>query len=327
MSYEPVEHMLPAVIKERPAPAPRRFVPGKSPIVPPGSVTGRSLMLVIAIMSFLASLTSGAVYMVNQSASAWLRDISSEITVQVKRGAPNEDVEARLAAIAKMLETQPGVAQASPLSKQQSDELIEPWLGHIDVLGTLPIPGLISVQIDRDRPPELEALQKTVSAKFPGVTIDDHRQWQMQIRSVTRSLALGGVAVIILVAAATVGIIVSATQSAMTSNREIIEVLNFVGAGEFFIANQFEMHFLKLGIKAGAAGATLAALLFFCAPYVAEFVGGSMAADTEVHRVFGSGALDMFGYVTLFFVVAAVAAICRLTSRYGVRHILEVQNL
>jgi cell division transport system permease protein len=327
MSYDTAGYMLPTVVKERPAAPPPRFVPGRSSIVPPDSVTGRSLVLVIAIMSFLASLTTGAVYMVNQSASAWLRNIASEITVQVKRSAPNEDMTARLGTIARFLEAQPGVKFASPLNKQESDELIEPWLGHVDMLGALPIPGLIAVRIDRDHPPDLEVLQKMLAAKHPGASIDDHRQWQAQIRSVTGTLALGGVAVIILVAAATVAIIVSATRSAMSSNREIVEVLNFVGAGEYFIASQFERHFLKLGIRAGAAGASAAALMFFCAPYVGDFVGGSMAAEAEAHRVFGAGTLDTFGYVILLFVVAGVAAICRITSRYGVRHILETQNL
>src|SRR5215813_9099501 len=55
-----------------------------APIVPAGSVTGRSLTLVITIMCFLACLTAGAVYMMNQSASAWLRDIASEVTVQIE---------------------------------------------------------------------------------------------------------------------------------------------------------------------------------------------------------------------------------------------------
>src|SRR5215470_14896210 len=36
-----------------------------APIVPAGSVTGRSLTLVITIMCFLACLTAGAVYMMN----------------------------------------------------------------------------------------------------------------------------------------------------------------------------------------------------------------------------------------------------------------------
>src|SRR5262245_12755901 len=74
----------------QPAPDPRsrgrrpETAPATAPIVPAGSVTGRSLTLVITIMCFLACLTAGAVYMMNQSASAWLRDIASEVTVQVE---------------------------------------------------------------------------------------------------------------------------------------------------------------------------------------------------------------------------------------------------
>src|SRR6478735_12157072 len=68
------------------APARREGEPERAntPVVPPNSVTGRSLTLVISIMCFLACLTAGAVYMINQSASAWLRDIASEVTVQVE---------------------------------------------------------------------------------------------------------------------------------------------------------------------------------------------------------------------------------------------------
>src|SRR5688500_13313304 len=46
--------------------------PSSTPVVPPDTVTGRSLTLVISIMCFLACLTAGAVYMINESANAWL---------------------------------------------------------------------------------------------------------------------------------------------------------------------------------------------------------------------------------------------------------------
>ena len=38
---------------------------------PAGSVTGRSLTLVVSIMCFFACLTAGAVYLINKSAAAW----------------------------------------------------------------------------------------------------------------------------------------------------------------------------------------------------------------------------------------------------------------
>ena len=55
-----------------------------APIVPPVNVSGRALMVVIAIMSFLCALTLGTVTMVQEKAEAWQGDVSREITIQIK---------------------------------------------------------------------------------------------------------------------------------------------------------------------------------------------------------------------------------------------------
>ena len=96
-------------------PRSRRNEPGQTnaPIVPAGSVTGRSLTLVITIMCFLACLTAGAVYMMNQSASAWLRDIASEVTVQIE-AKDRTDVDKFVADVTRFLSRQPGIATARP---------------------------------------------------------------------------------------------------------------------------------------------------------------------------------------------------------------------
>ena len=98
-----------------------------------------------------------------------------------------------------------------------------------------------------------------------------------------------------------------------------------MGAEERFIARQFELHFLKLGVKAGIVGAGAAALVFFLMPAVAEFMSGA-AAHAEFRRLIGTGRLDVMGYVSLLLVVIGIAALCQLTSRYGVRRILDAQN-
>src|SRR4051812_27298583 len=55
-----------------------------SPIVPRASIAGRALIAVVAIMTFLASITSGAVLLVAASAAEWQSDVASEITVQLR---------------------------------------------------------------------------------------------------------------------------------------------------------------------------------------------------------------------------------------------------
>lgn len=296
-----------------------------APIVPAGSVTGRSLTLVIAIMCFLACLTAGAVYMVNQSADAWLKDLASEVTVQIE---PKDGVDTNktVADVAALLSQTGGITAARPLDIDASAALLEPWLGKSDALKALPVPRLIAVELDRTSGVDLQAVSKQLTEKFPGVSLDDHRQWQRQIRTVTRSLALGGIAILALVAAATTAIIISATKSSMASNREIVEVLHFVGATDRFIAREFEKHFLRLGIRAGCVGAALAALVFLTMPVVMEFLGGGPIMMAEMHRLIGSGSLDTAGFVLLGIVVVIISALCMLTSRLGVFRILNAKR-
>ncbi len=157
------------------------------------------------------------------------------------------------------------------------------------------------------------------------MTLDDHRHWQRQIRTVTRSFALGGLAILLLVGAATTAIIVSATRSAMASNREIVEVLHFVGATDRFIAREFEKHFLRLGIRAGLVGAGCAMAVFLSMRAVMELLGGGDITVAEMHRLIGTGGLDVAGYLLLGLVVIVIAALCMLTSRFGVFRILNAK--
>ncbi len=297
-----------------------------APIVQAGSVTGKSLTLVIAIMCFLACLTAGAVYLMNQSASAWLRDIANEVTVQIEPSEKEEDTERMVQDIKAFVEFQPGILGVRVLSREDSTALLEPWLGKNSELSALPIPRMIAVELDRSAPPDFTALQQTLNKRFPKATFDDHRQWQNQIRTITRSFALGGLAILFLVGAATTAIIVSATRSAMASNREIVEVLHFVGATDRFIAREFEKHFLTLGIRAGIVGAGSAMAVFFLMPYVMQLLGGGSVTLGELKRLVGTGALDLPGYILLALVVVVIAALCMLTSRFGVFRILHSQT-
>jgi len=301
---------------------PRRFQGAPAQIVPSASIAGNALTVVIAIMTFLACLTAGGVYMINQSANAWVHDIASEITIELDPiNAP--DIEKKMTLVSLFLAKQKGVTRVKPLSADDSAKLLEPWLGSTAALSALPIPRLIAVEIDRSNPPDIELIKNALNQNFEGVTLDDHRRWQAEIRTITRSAALGGIAVLGLVAAATIAIIVSATRSAMASNRAIIEVLHFVGANERFISGEFERHFLGLGVRAGLVGALAAAISFLLLPLMMHLLGGGTVTEAETRRLLGSGELDLGGYFLLVGVVVVVAGLCMITSRLGVFRVLK----
>src|SRR3954467_12696620 len=98
-----------------------------SPIVPRASIAGRALVAVVAIMTFLASITTGTVLLVSASAAEWQSEIASEITVQV-RPAAGRDLDRDVNAAAEAMRTQPGIVQVKSFSKDESAKLLEPWL-------------------------------------------------------------------------------------------------------------------------------------------------------------------------------------------------------
>src|SRR5258707_3903201 len=98
-----------------------------SPIVPRGSIAGRALVAVVAIMTFLASITTGAVLLVSASAAEWQSEVASEITIQV-RPVAGRDLDRDSAAVTEAVRTQSGIAGVQAYSKEDSAKLLEPWL-------------------------------------------------------------------------------------------------------------------------------------------------------------------------------------------------------
>ena len=66
--------------------------------------------------------------------------------------------------------------------------------------------------------------------------------------------------------------------------------------------------------------------VFFLMPIAMQFLGSGSVTIAEFKRLVGTGALDAPGYLLLALVVIVIAALCMLTSRFGVFRILHTQN-
>src|SRR3984957_20051857 len=69
------------------------------PLVPAASIAGRALVTVVAIMTFLAALTSGAAMLIAHSADDWRGQVARELTIQVRPGDACHLVSASTAAV------------------------------------------------------------------------------------------------------------------------------------------------------------------------------------------------------------------------------------
>src|SRR6266404_9877809 len=140
-----------------------------SPIVPRASIAGRALVAVVAIMTFLASITTGTVLLVSASAAEWQAEVASEITIQVRPMA-GRDIDRDVTAAAEAMRTQPGIVQVKPFTKDESARLLEPWLGSGLSLDDLPVPRVIIARVQPGTVPDLAALRSRVMQVAPSAS-------------------------------------------------------------------------------------------------------------------------------------------------------------
>ncbi|MGY4474190.1 cell division protein FtsX [Bradyrhizobium sp. USDA 3364] len=284
-----------------------------SPIVPRASISGRALVAVVAIMTFLASLTTGTVLLVSASAAEWQSEVSSEITIQV-RPSPGRDLDRDAQAAVDAMRAQPGILEVRPFSKEESAKLLEPWLGSGLSIDELPVPRVIVARVQPGSTLDLASLRARVTQAAPTASVDDHRAWIERMRSMTGATVFAGVGILILVIIATIISVSFATRGAMAANRPIVEVLHFVGAGDSFIANRFLRHFLRLGLEGGLIGGGAAMLAFGFSESIANWFSGTPVGD-QFAALLGTFSLRPSGYLVLAMQAVLIAAITAWASR------------
>jgi len=292
-----------------------------TPLVPRNSISGRALIAVVAIMTFLASITTGAVILVMGAASEWQSDVAREVTIQVIP-APGRDLDASADKAAATARAFAGIADVRAYSKEESSKLLEPWLGSGLTLNALPVPRLIVVKIAPGAAPDIPQLRRMLADQVPGAMLDDHRGWIDRMRAMTGTAVAAGIGILILMIAATVLSVSFATRGAMATNKTVIEVLHFVGAKNGFIAGHFQQHFLMLGLQGGAIGGGAAILLFALAGTITRLLAGTTGGD-QTAALFGSFSIGTLGYFSVLGQVVLIAAVTALTSRQTVNRTLE----
>jgi cell division transport system permease protein len=289
-------------------------------IVPERSVAGRTLVLLIAIMTFLSGVTLGGVVLVQKSAIAWSSDVGRQVTIQI-RPMEGEVMDSNIRTAISLAEAIPGVSDAHALSLADSEKLLEPWLGAGLDLSQLEIPRLIVVDLGDPKSVDLDRLAKDLQA-VKGATLETHAAWRQQLNTMAGTLVLSGVLVLVLIVLATVLAVVFATRGTMASNREIVDVLHFIGASNAFIAGEFQGRFLALGFRGGVIGG-LGAVLFF---FVVAGAAGSLVPDqasAQLGFLFGRFSLGFDGILGIAAVVPVIASLTAITSRLTVRRFLS----
>lgn len=225
-----------------------------SPLLPKEDAREAALFFVVCALCFLAALSGLVSRSAYAAADAWTTDVTGQITIRVRGD------DAALTQAVDIAKAVPGIASARPVTRDEAEEMLRPWLGAGGVPVSMPLPKLVAAEasdtaVTRDVITALTTAMKTAGLE---TVVDDHLVWSADVR---KSIDLAGLVALIavgLLGATGVAVIAFATHATLLARRDIVELLHLSGARDGFIAGLFERRFLMLGVQAGALGALLA---------------------------------------------------------------------
>ena len=272
----------------------------------------RWLMVVVAVLCFLASITAVGALAADRAAHGWAHQLRGEATVQV-RPRVDETGPTAAARAAETLAGVKGVAEAEAMDRKAAESLLRPWVGEA-ALPDLPLPYLVTVRLDPKAPASAPSLSRALAEAGLDATVDDHSLWRGEVeRSAGVITALAGAA-FLLIAAATAAVIAYATRAGMAAQAGVIETLSLNGASDFYVAGLFQRRFGGLAAQAGALGAGLAALLLA----LLRLIGGEGGLTPALPLAFSDLAI-LIACPALAFGVALLAARFTALAKLGAR--------
>ena len=226
-------------------------------VVPPTGFTARLTTLAAAAMAFLAvfalalSLASGRI------ASRWSDALDGSATIRIS--APEDQMEAQVAAVMKLLATTPGVGKVRLIGRDEQMALLTPWFGPDLPLDTLPLPRLVEL-VETGEGIDADGLRARLAGEAPGAVLDDHTRWRAPLVRAAARLRSLGLFSVLLIGVTTAMIITLATSAALSANAQVIRVLRLVGAQDAYIAGAFVRRYTLRALTGAAIGTALGML-------------------------------------------------------------------
>ena len=268
--------------------------------------TNRFLPWLIAFMSLLAILSVAGFLLLKQVSDLFEYNSNDTMTIQVPSGNSEKRTNKKITQIINILKETGGVIEVSLVPKVEVIQLLKPWLGSISGSQTLPLPQIIDIKIDRSSGITPEKISNVLTIIVPDITVDDHSIWLIGLVKTLQSAELTALFILLLIIFVIIGTVIFTTRTGMGIHKQTIEVLHFVGAHDDFIARQFAIRGLVVGLQGGLIGFLFAIPILYLFDNLLQNLEEGFLPKAEV---------NIFVWLSVALVVPMISSITMLTAR------------
>lgn len=208
---------------------------------------------IMALLVFLLSLVLAGAFSISSSLNNWHVGIRQKLTIEIPL-QHELDRDRIIPNIVGLLKTTPGIAHVEPVQQKQLLNLLQPWVGHVEVLGDIPLPALIDVDVDPNTQLNIQELVQWLSQYAKGVRVESHGRWLETLTVLRTSLQVIAYLFALIIAMTVAITVMLVTKAGLASHHQSISVLRLIGAQNSYIARKFQAHAFRLTVKGALFG-------------------------------------------------------------------------
>jgi len=237
---------------------------------------GLMFSIIMVIMVYLGSLAMAAQATLVRTSASWGYTLENRYTVEVP-AIPDETMTVRherAAKVARTLSERTEIASVHILPDEETAGLIKAWIKDPALLGALPLPILIDIDVKVGKALNPVELSDDFNHIIEGIQVHSHAAWMNRLLGFIKGLGYLAAVMLFLTGLALVATIIVICRAAMAVQHETIELLHYMGASDAGIASQFQRHVQALAIPASIIGFVLAVVTISLLALLLGSLGG-----------------------------------------------------
>ncbi|MCY4035289.1 MAG: hypothetical protein OXF24_06955 [Hyphomicrobiales bacterium] len=195
----------------------------------PARASSILLFFAVGTMCYLAAISLGTGLLLVHAVDGWTQEISSRASLRIDV-LEGRDTQIAAQQAARAAERNPNVIRAAPLSREEIEAILEPWLDTEELGEEFELPAIVNLRLRVYDKQVLGNLVNEIQRQVPGVVLETHDAWRERLEQTRRWTLAVAFGVPGLIAAVAITVMLLATHVVFTGNRPVIELLHLLGA-------------------------------------------------------------------------------------------------
>lgn len=224
-----------------------------------GEGSPKTIPWIVGFMIYLAILSLMGAISLNTMIVQWDQGFKNGFSIELSppEGRSPESMKPEIQRQKKILDVLaqvPGIKRTQVIAKTSISSTSDSWWGTEEENLGLPLPTIIDVEVIPGTPLDFYKIQEVLDDLVPGTRVSKEREWRKGLKEMAQVFL--GISIIVagLIGFSTLAIASFTTHTGLVIYSRIVEILHVVGAQNSYIAQQFQGHILRIGVKASFLG-------------------------------------------------------------------------